>query len=559
MWNPYLEDGNVVFYQNKEDVLPYNTTSQNKRRKNYYELALNYTKSINNIHNISVLGLVNADKSYYSEYYWNDIPRSYLGTVGRITYNYMNRYMAEFNAGYNGSENFAKGKRFGFFPAYSLGWSFTEEPWINKIIGDRVLSYGKFRFSYGVVGNDKIGNRFLYLPDKYVMGQYFYSGWCETGVIYGLPGAIQEYPIAYQGAAGNPNVTWEKSTKINFGTDLVFLNDNINLKFDYFTEDRTDILITQNVVPIYQQTGSLALNLGHVENRGFEIELGIKKKTGPNSRIWVDMNYSFARNKILEMDEPEQPYEYMMQTGRRVGEIWGYMQDGFFMTETEADAYKEELWQTYLLQNPGADKSSYQAYQLFNTGYDVSAGDIKFIDRNGDGLINSNDEGYLDMVNFPESMFALNLGFQYKGFSASLLLQGATNYSINSRTNRYPMPAKASIPGFVLNRYTPERYEAGETIEYPRLVNTNDNWKYNGTYWIKDATYIRVKNFELSYTLNSTIKFIDAIGFDNIRVYANGLNLFTLSKIKTIDPETSDGVLQYPRNRVFNLGISAQF
>jgi TonB-linked SusC/RagA family outer membrane protein len=558
-WRPYENpDGTVNFYQVKQSALPLNYTQQGKYRKEYYEFALNYNRTFSERHTVTALALFNASKSHFTESYWNEIPRSYLGIVGRLTYNYAYRYMLEYNLGYNGSENFAEGMRFGFFPAYSAGWTFTEEPWLQEAIGTRILAYGKFRVSYGMVGNDRMYQRFLYLPDKYVMNNYGYAGWFDYGVNFGIPGEVNNNPVAYQGAAGNPNVTWEKSRKINFGTDLTFFENLVSVKFDYFTENRKDILINQRVVPIYQQTGALALNLGQVENKGYEIEVGLNK-TVKNTRFWIDVNYSFARNKIIEMDEPEQPYDYRMQTGKRVGEIWGYQQGGIFMTIEEADAYREQLWQTYSTLNPGADKSDYQAYQVFNSGHDVSAGDLKFIDRNGDGLINNMDEGFLDTPNFPESMFALKTGFEHKGFSVSVLLQGASNFSVNTRTNYNPTPARGTVLDFVLNRYTPERYEAGEKIEYPRLVNTNDNWKYVGSFWVQDATYLRVKNVEIGYTFGSSSRFIRTLGLDNLRVFTNGMDLLTITKIETIDPETTNGELRYPRSSVINIGVSVEF
>ncbi|MCU4157751.1 TonB-dependent receptor [Carboxylicivirga sp. A043] len=559
VWKPDVQaDGSVVFYQNNEDVLPYNSTSQGKSRKEYYEGALNYKRTFNSDHSFTGLVLFNAEKSHFSQSYWNEIPRAYLGMVGRVAYNYKNRYMVDYNLGYNGSENFAEGKRFGFFPAYSAGWTFTEEPFLKNLIGEKILSYGKFRFSYGTVGNDKMNQRFLYLPDKYNMDVYNYTGWRELGINFGVPGEVQKYPVAYQGAAGNPNVTWEKAVKINYGINLSFLEGLISLKADYFTEDRKDILINQNVVPIYQQTGALALNLGRVKNKGYEIELGWNKPTN-SGRYWVNMNYSFARNEIIEMDEPEQEFDYRAKTGRRVGEIWGYQQEDYFRTVEEANAYRQQLWERYSELNPGADEGSYQAYEIFNTGSDVSAGDLKFIDRNNDGVINNLDAGYIDMVSFPESTFALNAGVQFNNISLSVLLQGATNYSINSRTNYSPVPTKGSIMNYVLERYTPERYEAGETINYPRLTQTNDNWSFNGTYWYQDATYLRIKSVEIGYTFDKNNQFIESLGLDNLRVYANGLNLLTFTDIKYIDPETTNGELRYPSSRIFNVGVSVQF
>ncbi|MCF8226235.1 MAG: TonB-dependent receptor [Bacteroidales bacterium] len=560
-WVPQLnEDNTVSFFQIREDILPRNTTSQNKNKREYYEFSLNYQRKFSNAHNIGALALAYAEKSHFSESYFNAIPRSYMGVVGRITYNFMNRYLAEYNAGFNGSENFAEGNRFGFFPAYSLGWSFTEEPWFRNLVNEQILPYGKLRFSYGKVGNDRIGRRFLYLPDVYYMNTTILHPYFENRVQFGLPGSTATYPIAQQGAAGNPRVTWEKSTKINYGIELSFLKGNLKAAFDYFTEDRVDILIDQRVVPVYQQTGQVALNLGHVTNQGYETEISWNSKTGEDSRLMAKVNYSFARNKILEMDEPEQLYEYRMQTGRRVGEMWGYIQDGFFNTEEEAAAYRDELWEVYLEKNPGADKSTYQAYQVFASGHEVGAGDLKFIDRNEDGLINSLDEGYIDKVNFPESMFAFTLNYQYKAFSCSFLLQGATNFATNIHVSNNFEPNTSSLMQYVSERYTPERYAERLPVNYPRFLETNNNWQYYyGTFWIRDASYLRVKNVQFSYTFDRKTGLLEAMGLDQIEVFLSGYDLYAFSRLKNIDPETKNGELLYPRTRTFNVGVKAQF
>ncbi len=564
-WEPYLEeDGTVTLYQAKENILPFNSVSQGKSRKEYYEFAINYDRTFGGDHAVTALFLGNADKSHFSQNTFNSIPRSYLGLVGRTTYNFRNRYMAEFNLGYNGSENFDEGKRFGLFPAYSAGWTFTEEPWLKNILNENILSYGKFRFSYGTVGNDKmrVGGqdiRFLYLPDSYSMNAPGLSNWYNFPLLFGQPGSTNRHWISVPGVAGNPNVTWEKSVKINYGADLAFFRDLFSLKFDYFKEDRTDILINQRVVPVYQQTGTLALNLGRVKNEGYEIELGFNERINTNTRIWVNLNYTHSRNRIIEVDEPTQPYDYQAQTGRRVGEFWGYQQEGFFMTAEEANAYKEELWQVYKEQNPDATFETYQAYQVFSGGSDVSAGDLRIIDRNGDGIIDEMDQGYLGTTRFPETMFGLRAGITHKGWSFSLMLQGASDFSVNKRTNIRPLPERGSILDFVMKRYTPERYEADAEIEFPRLLATNNNWALDGSYWYQDATYLRLKNVEISYTFDSSRQLINQLGIDNIRVYTNGMDLLTFSGIKHVDPEATNGQLRYPRSRVINLGIQVQF
>ncbi|NJO68305.1 MAG: SusC/RagA family TonB-linked outer membrane protein [Bacteroidetes bacterium] len=560
-WKPNLnQDGTVSFFKNKDLVLPNNGTSQNKNRKEYYELALNYEFSTIK-HKVTALLLGNAEKTnyQYSRYYFT--PRSYLGFVGRVTYNYGNKYLAEINAGYNGSENFAEGKRFGIFPSLSFGWTFSEEQVIKNLVSSKILSYGKIRFSYGIVGNDKLIDpwqnplRFLYLPGTAYMNNYSYNGWWESGgPNFGLPGSINSNPVAYQGIPGNPNVTWETAVKVNYGIDLSFIDGKLKASFDYFTDDRQDILIEQNVVPVYQETGKLPLNLGKHSNRGYEIQLGWNSNINQDSRIWAEASYTFARNKMEEIDEPKKLYDYQMQTGRRIGEIWGFQQEGIIMTDEEAIAYREQLWNVYQGLNPSANFANYKAYQLFS-GSDVAAGDLKYTDRNGDGVINDNDQGYLNIVNFPESMFALNLGYQYKGFSVSTLWQGASNFAINIRGYYMPSPIRGSMRDFMLNRYTRERYEAGEQIDYPSLTNAHNNWEKLGSFWYRDASYVRLKSMEVGYTFKTLKRF----GFDELMLYVNGMNLFTISNIETLDPETRDGQITYPRSRIFNIGVRAQF
>ena len=259
------------------------------------------------------------------------------------------------------------------------------------------------------------------------------------------------------------------------------------------------------------------------------------------------------------MDEPKQAFEYREQTGKRVGEMWGYLQDDFFRTEDEANAYRDELWSVYSELNPGAEKDSYQAYQIFATGSDVSAGDLKYVDRNGDGVITNLDEGFIGVPNFPETMFGLKFGVMHKNLSLSVLLQGASDFAINIRTDNTPIPTKGSLLDFVEYRYTPERYDAGENIEFPRLLATNDNWKDAGSFWIRDASYLRVKNIELAYTFNASSNFVKSMGIENVKIFANGMNLLTFTDIKYLDPETTNGVLRYPRSRVINLGVQVQF
>ena len=253
--------------------------------------------------------LYNQSKSYYPAQN-PDIPTGYVGLVGRATYDYATRYLIDFNIGYNGSENFAPGKRYGIFPAVSLGWIVSEEKFMKKNLP--FISYLKLRGSYGVVGNDKIGNnRFLYLPDSYAFGGggYFFG----TNVNKNQPGV-------YEGRIGNKGVTWEKAYKQNYGIDIYFLDSRLKLNFDYFYDHREDILITRNNVPGFLGMTLPAVNYGVVDNKGFEISVGWNDKIGDKFKYWINANLSHAKNKIVEMDEVKRNEEYLYRTGLPVGQ-----------------------------------------------------------------------------------------------------------------------------------------------------------------------------------------------------------------------------------------------
>lgn len=246
----------------------------------YAEASLNYKRKFKK-HNVSALLLYNQSKNYYPEQY-PDIPTGYVGLVGRVTYDYATRYLVDFNIGYNGSENFAPGKRYGVFPAVSLGWIVSEEKFMKKNLP--FISYLKLRGSYGVVGNDKIGNnRFLYLPDSYAFGGggYFFG----TNVNKNQPGV-------YEGRIGNKGVTWEKAYKQNYGIDIYFLDSRLKLNFDYFYDHREDILITRNNMPGFLGMTLPAVNYGVVDNKGFEVSVGWNDKIGDNFKYWVNANLS---------------------------------------------------------------------------------------------------------------------------------------------------------------------------------------------------------------------------------------------------------------------------
>ena len=312
-YTPLLDENNNVVFRKSgpNSELGYEET-RDADRNWYAEASLNYKRKFKK-HNVSALLLYNQSKSYYPAQN-PDIPTGYVGLVGRVTYDYATRYLVDFNIGYNGSENFAPGKRYGIFPAVSLGWIVSEEKFMKKNLP--FISYLKLRGSYGVVGNDKIGNnRFLYLPDSYAFGGggYFFG----TNVNKNQPGV-------YEGRIGNKGVTWEKAYKQNYGIDIYFLDSRLKLNFDYFYDHREDILITRNNMPGFLGMTLPAVNYGVVDNKGFEVSVGWNDKIGDKFKYWVNANLSHAKNKIVEMDEVKRNEEYLYRTGLPVGQPFAY-------------------------------------------------------------------------------------------------------------------------------------------------------------------------------------------------------------------------------------------
>ena len=291
-----------------------------KNRKVYFEAGLHYNQKFGK-HETTALLLYNQSK-YYAPSLAYHVPNAYQGIVGRVTYGYANRYLAEFNMGYNGTENFAKGRRFGFFPAVSAGWVLSEEPFFPK---NDYLVYMKFRATYGEVGNDKIGgDRFLYLPSVY--GN-------TSGTLSGYNFGSSSNPVYSQMVAekrlGNPLLTWEKARKLNLGVDVNFFKNHLTVSFDYFKERRNNILSNRNSAPMLIGATLPAYNMGEMENSGFEFDINYRNKIR-DFNYWGRFNYSFARNKILFQDEVPEKYAYQMRTGRRVGQFYGLLFDGFY-------------------------------------------------------------------------------------------------------------------------------------------------------------------------------------------------------------------------------------
>ena len=525
------DDGGIIYVPNGEPVAARSGSEISRNRRIYLEGGVEWNNTFNG-HSVGALLLYNQSK-YHSPDLAFLIPNGYQGVVGRVTYDYHGRYLAEFNIGYNGTENFAEGRRFGWFPSFSLGWVPTDEPFFPK---NDILTFLKFRFSYGVVGNDKVGgDRFLYVPTSYTFkDNVYYFG--EAGSNY------QGYRGSYEGKIGNPLLTWEKAKKLNVGVDAHLLKEKVTFTFEWFLENRDNILTNRGTVPVIMGANMPAYNLGKMRNSGYEGELSYSDRWG-EFRFFARGNFTYAHNIILEQDEVHWPWNYQYRTGHRYGQFFGYVAEGLFNTWEEANDVNRPV------------------YQWNNNK--MQPGDIKYKDVNGDGYINDQDIVPIGYSNFPEIMFGLSFGGSWRGLDFSVLFQGATNVST--------LPSRRTMRGFytgtgaskdLLKSWSQERYEQGLEIVYPRYSVTNDTHNYvTSTFWLEDATYLRLKSAEIGYTL--TTKWLSKAGVSSVRIYVNGNNLLTFCNLfPGEDPEypTMEANAEpYPLTRVYNIGLNINF
>ena len=531
-----LQADNTIKYKKVGDKSALSFSESTSESRDWYiEGALNYARDFNK-HHVTALAMYNQSMKYYQGGNFNGIPRSYIGFVGRFTYNYDMRYLFDASIGYNGSENFAKGKRFGLFPAGSVGWIISEESfmkWMNPFI-----SYMKVRASYGLVGNDRTpdGSRFLYLPDSYKASSGDYIFGSGLGTVY---------PGAEEAKKGNPNVSWEKSAKQNYGLDINFFDQKLKLVADYFLEYRWDILTSRNVVPGYLEVQLPIANIGKVKNRGWELSLTWRdrvKKFNYN----IGANVSYAKNEVVFQDEIPYPYDYMRSTGKPVGQQFGRITDGFF-SEQDVASYE-------------ANKGKPGGIPDHGTGFVPKPGDVKYKDLNGDGKIDNLDVSAIGYPMYPLLTGGINMGFSFKGFDFSMTWSAAT------MTSRYlgdiyrepfgDTNARSLMKYMVTDSWTPEK---GNKATAPAISFKNKSNNYvDSDMWLRDASYIRLKNIELGYNLPK--KALDKIRVKSMRFSVSGYNLLTFDKLKIVDPETrtNDRSL-YPLVTVINFGAKVGF
>lgn len=489
------------------------------------QYALNYARQFGK-HNVTGMFLLQRDNW---EYYWADLPYNILGMSGRVTYNYDQRYMAEFNAGYNGSEQFHKDHRFGFFPAFSAGWVVTNESFLK---GNNMLTHLKLRASYGKVGNDKLGGeRFLYRTVVQEVGGYYSQLGLSKRII--------------QGKMGNESLSWEIAEKQNYGIDLQLFSE-FSLSFDLFREQRNNVLISRGTVPVFQgiPIGNLPkVNIGRIHNRGYETEATWNKSLNNGLALTVKGNFAYNRNKMVYMDEAILPDDYAVRyrsTGYSIGQYFGYKTDksngnGYINTPEELEWAKE-------------------AYKIGTP----RLGDLRYSDENGDGIIDAKDQVPIRYSSLPRISYGFSGSTAFMGVDFSFLFTGIAQSSMWLERGINEFEDEGFYNNIHRHAWTEERYSNGEKITFPALgLGSNVNHIANELK-IVDRSFFRLKNIELGYNLPG--KWLQPMNISQMRVYLNGNNLWTWTKlpIKTVDPEQSQFTV-IPNMKMINFGINIVF
>ena len=545
-YNPVLmDDGTIQYRKNGQDALPSYADDTNKARDWYIEAQLNYSRKFGE-HTVGALFLYNQSKTYYPKEY-TDIPRGYVGLVGRFTYDYANRYMAEFNIGYNGSENFHPSRRFGTFPAGSLGWVVSNENFFEPL--RETVDFLKLRASLGLVGNDKIGgSRFMYTADPFQTGSDQMYG-KNQGYAYNFGVNNSSAHLgAYELSKNNPDVGWEKALKQDYGVDIYMLNSRLRATFDYYREHRTNILLQDMTAPSYIGFTVPYSNQGIVDSWGWEVSLQWNQSIGSDWRYWVNLNLSHNQNKVKVRKEPPQNNAYQLSEGYRIGSRSQYQFFRFYDAETPA-LYERTFGQKFPQQI-----------------VDLQPGDAVYVDLDGNGIIDPNDMTHaLGYTDDPQYIAGLNMGLQWKGLEFSMLWTGAWDVSrMLSDVFRTPFTSRTDVTTggllkyHVYNTWNPEN--PGQDYEYPRATETNGqaNNYLTSTLYEKDAKYLRLRTIQLAYTWKAP--FMKKIGLRNLQVALSGYNLLTFSPYIWGDPEqrASDSP-SYPLQKTYTVSLKLNF
>lgn len=526
--------------ENGTDYLTYSESGKTVKNTMYSETRLNYNRSFGK-HDVTGLLVFTASESLTANAgsLQLSLPSRNAGLAGRFTYGYDKRYFVEYNFGYNGSERFHKSHRWGFFPSAGLAWMMSNEKWFKPLT--KVVSNLKLRYSYGLVGNDNIGsssNRFYYLSEMSMNNSGLGASFGETGnVSYNGIGVVRY---------ANEAITWEKSYKSNYALELGLFK-KLDIIAEYFTEHRTDIFMQRADIPNTMGLQAAVYgNIGQARSKGIDIQADYKQAWA--SGLWASAraNFTYSTGKYDVYEEPTYPESYRQHAGRSIRQTWGYIAERLFIDDEDA-----------------ANSPSQAAF-----GSQYGGGDIKYTDVNGDGVITNADMVPIGYPTSPEIIYGFGVSLGHKGFDVSVFFQGLGRESFwidatsaySTKYNKYGT-APFVNNGQLLKAYSDSHWsEDNRDIYalYPRYsAYENHNNTQVSTWWMRDGSFVRLKQMEFGYTLPQ--KLTNKIHIDNLRVYFQGNNLLCWSKFKLWDPELAGEGFNYPIQRTFNIGVNVTF
>lgn len=535
-------NGNLVLKReaNAKAMSQAKTVEGDKRY--YLQASLDYSRLFAEKHRVGAFAMVyqqeTSDVNFAEDDLMASIPHRTLAYSGRFTYAYKDKYLTEFNWGYTGSENFEKGKQFGFFPAVSVGWLLSEEPFIKKMMP--WMDQFKIRASYGEVGNDEIaGRRFPYITlvntddNAYSFGEFTNN-------------SAQGYRIK---TMGTPNLTWEVAKKYDVGVDFSFFNSKITGTIDWFLDKRDDIFMKRNQMPL---TTGLAdqtpmANVGKMKSYGWDGNIAYTQRIG-QVNLQLRANFTYQTTDVIDRDEAANELWYKMEKGFQLNQSRGLIALGLFKDQEDID------------RSPS---------QVALSNKTILPGDIKYKDVNGDGVITDDDKVPLGYRETPGLQYGLGLSANWKNWGINMLFQGTGKCDFfvgGSGPHAFHDGKRGNILQVMVdgNRWIPKEISGTEATEdpnadWPRLTYTNNNNNNcKSTYWLKERKYLRLRNLEITYDLPQmwTRKFL----VSNMRIGFIGQNLFTWAPFKWWDPEgTNESGSSYPINRTYSCYIQFSF
>ena len=533
-WDADAQDYVYVAQNNTAGYINVSSSTQSGYTVLNVEASANYERTFGSAHRVSGMFLYylrDRSNTHPGYDYWETFPRKSLGIAGRATYSYLNKYFAEFNFGYNGSENFAPGHRFGFFPSAAVGYIVSNEKFWDPI--KSTVSLLKFKASIGKVGNDQIGGsrRFGYNTTMDISGISGFS-WGERQSSY-VSGVAT-------GEIGNPNISWEEALKRNIGVELNLFRDELKFQFDYFNDIRSGIFLVRESLPsAVGLRKDQYINIGSMQNAGFDFSAQYDHMFSNGLSVSARGNYTFNRNRRRYDDKPSQVWPYQNTAGFANGQQRGLIAEGLFMSQEEIDIWPSQY------------------------GRALQPGDIKYRDVNGDGEVNDLDMVAIGYTTVPEINYGFGLSLGWKGFDASVFFSGMAH--VTRFIGGYNLYGGAATNVLIQGQIFADVAEKSWSVThdpdaiYPRFsVEVPANNQVRSTYWQKDMSFLRLKNAEIGYTFPK--KWTKKAGISTLRLYLQGVNLLTFSGFKLWDPELESSYGNvYPLTRNVSLGININF